>query len=265
MKEDEKLIRLMGEAAVLPPEDPQRQAVEAEIAGEETWAKKKWLDLLRGDELLRLELRRTSPPAGLEERLLAIPDEAMRSRRPVPRWLGVAAAILVLVAGAGLLHHFHRAAEFSERIGNIALFAVSDHIKNNPLAIDVNDRAAIVTHLSKQVPFEVKIPDFPSEFRLIGGRKCSLGTRAVVYTRWKRRQSNYSLFQFCPKDFDLPDVFPRRIMSMKGAAMAGEPCEVLIWAEKGCAYAIVAGSHAPLNQIIPDGSMEKRAVFIRSL
>ncbi len=261
MKKKEELLRLMEEAVILPPEDPQRQAVETAIAGEEAWAKEEWLDLLREDELLRLELRRVSSPAGLEQRLLSIPEEVRRPGLFVPRWFGVAAAILVFAMGAGLLRHFHKAAGFSEQINNIALFAASDHVNNHLLAMKMGDKTAIVTHLSKQVPFKVKIPNLPSGFQLIGGRKCSLGTRTVVYTRWKWRQIGYSLFQLCPKDFDLPDAFPRQIVSTKGPAMAGEPCEILIWAENGCAYAIVTGSRSSMDQIIPDSTRKKEVMF----
>lgn len=261
MKKKEELLRLMEEAVILPPEDPQRRALETTVAGEEAWAKEEWLDLLREDELLRLELRRVPSPGGLEQRLLSIPEEVHRPRRFVPRWAGVAAAILAFTMGVGLLRYFHKAAEFSERINNIALFAASDHVNDHSLALERGDKAAIVAHLSKQVPFKVKIPNLPPGFQLIGGRKCSLGTRTVAYTRWEWRQIGYSLFQLCPKDFDLPDAFPRRIVSMKGPAMAGEPCEILIWAEKGCAYAIVTGSHSSLDQIIPDSTKKKGVMF----
>ena len=87
----EKLRRMMGEAAALSPDDPERRAVEAEIAREGEWAEKEWLDLLRFDEHARIELRRVPVPAGLEDRLLSLPGEPASSR-PVFRWAATAAA-----------------------------------------------------------------------------------------------------------------------------------------------------------------------------
>ena len=75
MDKKKDLRRSMGEAAVLSREDPQRQAIEGKIAREGGWAKQEWLDLLKEDEQMRLELQRVPSISGMEERLLAIPDE----------------------------------------------------------------------------------------------------------------------------------------------------------------------------------------------
>lgn len=262
MDKKKDLRRSMSEAAVLSRGDPQRQAIEAEIAREGDGAEQEWLDLLREDEQMRLELQRVPLISGLEERLLAIPDEIQRPRRLAMRWWmsGAVAALLALAVGIGLIHHLRRTSAFSERIQRIAFLAMDDHISAHPLVIETSDRSAMKEHLSARVHFPIKMPALPAEFELLGGRKCSIGAQVVAYTRWRRRQRDYSLFQFCPKNFDLPDAFPRRIITRKESGVVGEPCEVLIWAENGCAYAIVGESNIPLYRIIPTTSIVKEVV-----
>ena len=95
----EKLRRRMGEVAALPPDDPMRREVEAEIASHGYWAEREWLELLGLDECLRIELRRSSKALGLEERLLGVPDETSLPRHRLIRWSMAAAAVLLLVCG----------------------------------------------------------------------------------------------------------------------------------------------------------------------
>lgn len=68
----------MGEAACLPPEDPLRQQVEAEIARQGEWAEIEWLELLAQDERFRIGLRRVEVPEKLEQTLLTIPESGLQ-------------------------------------------------------------------------------------------------------------------------------------------------------------------------------------------
>ena len=94
MNADERgsLRRLMYEAALLAPNHPQRREIEEIVAQTGEWAEKEWLELLRYDERLRIELQKTPVPNDLEDRLMDIPHEVPRRRRAFtwPRMLAAA-------------------------------------------------------------------------------------------------------------------------------------------------------------------------------
>ena len=234
----EKLRRRMGEVAVLAPDDPLRREVEDEIARQGVWAQKEWLELLGLDECLRIELRRSSEALGLEERLLAVPDETSLPRHRLVRWGTAAAAVLLLVCG-GLAVLVLSGPDHTQQIRQIAITAIGDHMVGQSLAIETSEQATLVTALKPQIHFEVKIPQLGQGFRLLGGRKCVISKQTVLYTRWEKGGHEYSLYQFCPKDFGLPNDFSRRTVVSDGLR-SEDACDALVWTEKGCAYVLVA-------------------------
>lgn len=241
----ERLRRVMGEVSVLSPGDPQRQVVEAEVAQVGGWAEEEWLDLLHADEQLRLALRRVPTPPGLEEHLLAIPDELPRRRFVGRRWLGVGAVAALALVAVGLLGFLK--VRQSGREQTLAQLAVSNHLKdvNDPhLTIESGDRSVVTGELASLVPFTVRIPDLGPSFRLLGGKKCKFGAQAIVYTQWERAGNVYSLHQFCTEDFGLSPAVSRRVVVLKEAPAPGGTREVLLWARGGDGFALVGENGA---------------------
>src|SRR6266542_435282 len=78
----EQLRRRMGEVAALPHDDPARQELVQHISQIDGAAEQEWLALVAEDERLRIDLARVTPPADLEARLLAIPQQI----RPQSSW-----------------------------------------------------------------------------------------------------------------------------------------------------------------------------------
>ncbi len=238
----EKLRRRMGEAAALAPDDPLRREVEDEIARQGDWAQKEWLELLGLDECLRIELRRSPEAVGLEERLLAVPDETSLPRHRLIRWGMAAAAVLLLVCG-GLAVLLLSDRDPAQQIRQIGLTAIEDHMAGQRLTVKTSETATLVTALRPQIHFDLKLPRLGEGFRLLGGRKCVIRKQTVLYTRWEKGGYEYSLYQFCPKDFGLPNDFSRRTVVTEGAR-AEDACDALVWTEKGCAYVLVAHRNA---------------------
>lgn len=256
----EKLRRMMGEAAALSPDDPERRAVETEIAREGKWAEKEWLDLLRFDEHARIELRRVPVPPGLEDRLLSLPGETVFPR-PVFRWAATAAVAAVVLLSIGIGYFFLTGGSAGRRIREIALTAVADHAAQEPLTVETQDGAALLAALGPQVHFKAMLPKLDEGFRLLGGRKCSLADRPVIYTRWEKGGYEYSLCLFCPKDFGLPNEFPRRTVVPRGGEGDGT-YEAVVWAEDGCAYVLVGERSAFTPGMVTGGITRKEVAAL---
>ncbi len=251
----EKLRRRMGEVAALAPDDPLRREVEDEIARQGDWAQKEWLELLGLDECLRIELRRTPETLGLEDRLLAVPDETSLPRHRLVRWGTAAAAVLLLICG-GLAVLVLPGRDHTQRIREIGLTAIGDHMASQRLTVETSETATLVTVLKPQIHFDVKIPQLGQGFRLLGGRKCVISKQTVLYTRWEKGGHEYSLYQFCPKDFGLPNDFSRRTVVSDGLR-SEDACDALVWTEKGCAYVLVAHRNAFVPSLTKSSGTEQ--------
>jgi hypothetical protein len=107
------------------------------------------------------------------------------------------------------------------------------------LTIETSDGPTLIAALEPQIHFDLKLPQLGQGFRLLGGRKCAFYRHTVAYTRWERGGHEYSLYQFCPKDFGLPSDFSRRTV-VPGDGGKDGACGALVWTEKGCAYVLVA-------------------------
>lgn len=238
IEDREQLQREMGEAAVLSADDPRRQEVMRRVQNAGAWAEDEWVALLDVDERLRVELPRVSTPAGMEERLLGIPTEASLPGRSLRRWSMVVIAALVLVC-CGVAALFLSGRNPAQRIREIGIIAIGDHMAGQQLTIETSNGQALIAALKPQMHFDVKLPQLGQGFRLLGGRKCAFDRRPVVYTRWERGGHEYSLYQFCPKDFGLPSDFSRRavVIDDGGRDVA---CNALVWTENGCGYVLVA-------------------------
>ena len=194
-----KLRRAMGEAAILPPKDQERRAIEAQIAKAGTWAEKEWLGILEEDEHLRLELMRVDPPAGLEERLLKIPNSIGQPLYPSTfRWWAAAASVFLALGGLLLLYAWKdawKAPRTDTQVVTLAALAIGNYMRNQTLTVETNDIDLLQKKLTHQVPFPVIVPEMGSGCSLIGGRDCKLCKYPVAYSLWSMPQGKSAIFQ----------------------------------------------------------------------
>lgn len=238
----------MGEAAALSPDEPLRRDVEAEIARSASWAREEWQALLREDECLRAQLRVVAVPDHLEPRLLALLDAAAQRGRwtPLTRWLTVAAAALLVVGllvTPDLVH--------SSRLRTVALLAINNHVNDHHVSVETQDAGELGRILSRELPFDVVVPELGEAFELSGGRKCKLGTHPVAYSFWTGPGGKCSLFQYRPGDFELPSGMPRRVVHAKPPAVRGEPRSVVLWADGARGYVLV-GAGEGFDRLLQD-------------
>ncbi len=92
--------------------------------------------------------------------------------------------------------------------------------------------------LASQLKFNVVIPTLEDPLKLIGGRKCKIGTQPVAYTLWRGAQAKRSLFQCPASELDLPREMTPTIVRARSAP--SEPVQsVRIWSKDGRAYLLV--------------------------
>lgn len=244
------LRRRMEDVALFPPEDPQRQAVMQEISAIDGSLEQEWLELLQDNERLRLELARVEAPAGLEERLLAIPGQhPHRSfwRFRTRRWMLAVAALVALVIGASMF-----ALLSSQRSGHAAqAFAslVANHHEAQPaLSVSTGDWKVVEASFAGNFPLPIQRPSLDPSLRLEGGRLATLDGQEVLYTRWADGGTNYSLYQFCAKNFGL--THPLEKQSVLPRPSGSDPrCRVIIWSEDHCDYALVVDVAVPAESL----------------
>ncbi len=86
------------------------------------------------------------------------------------------------------------------------------------------------------------------------GKKCALGTHPVIYTHWESPKGMYSLFQFRPVDFGLPQHVVKEVIhssKVKNPAANGYPCHVAVWSEQGRGYVMVSENAEALECLSP--------------
>ena len=237
----ELLYRRMEEVATLPADDPLRQQVVEQIAEQAPELEDNWLELLREDEQLRLELRRVDIPAGLAETLMTIPesDHVSRSHRRLVLWsvssLAAAVVIISVIWSVAMLG----SVDVDQARQALATLAAKRHMDQPTLTVPTADAKLIETTFQNHLPYEVRMPQLDASFQLVGGAASTLDGQPVVYSRWTRGDQVYSLYQFCAADFSLPDELVRQALTCPNPAAPDRPCRVVIWTEDHCAYALV--------------------------
>jgi len=131
----------------------------------------------------------------------------------------------------------------------VALLAVNNHLNEGDLPIQSSDQERLTAQLGPGVPFSVMMPDLGPELRLVGGGASVLGTHPVAHSRWEADGQRFSLYQFCPVQFSMPQRSFSKLVAPKGPCASGKTCHVLIWSDGECAYALVADHHAPLTKL----------------
>lgn len=237
----EQLRRRMEEAAALPHEAPQRLAIVREISQIDVSLEQEWLELIREDERLRLELARVQPAPDLAQRLLAIPDQSRPRRRwpspPKSLWLSAVAAMLI-VAGTAVFVMTSRSHRFQRRLDDIATLTMASHDTQPQLAITTDDWNAVKASVQTALYYPVDRPKLDPSFKLIGGGIVKLAGASMMYTRWERGGKLYSLYQFCGKEFGLHAPLARQVIERKLTPKTR--CNVTVWTEGHCDYALVS-------------------------
>jgi hypothetical protein len=242
----EELRRRMEEAALFAPEEPARQAMVREISQRGGVLEQEWLALLEENERLRIDLARVNPPAGLQERLLAIPQHdhpRMRwwFRPPLfsQRWIGAVAALLAVAFGLiALLGHWEP--RQARAVQTVASLAMASHEAHPQLVIASSDWDEIERAIDREFRFEIRRPEMPPEVQLVGAAVTTLAGSEVLYTRWREPDGTYcSVYQFCALDFGLKRPLPRQVILPGVGDIDGRPFEVIVWSEGHCDYALV--------------------------
>ncbi len=242
--------RALSEASSLPADDPHRLEIQAEVATRGGWVEKEWLALLAEGERWRIELSRVEIPDGLEDRLLAIPDDPRALRTPLarlPRWAWAAAAAAVLVALS--LWSFLPSKNAEGPVQTLALLALNDHLDAHPVEVATADPAALAVGLRERVPFDVTLPRMPDDLRLAGGRRCTLGSHAVAFTSWGGSRGRVTLLKLLRTDFDLPEDLAPTIVTPSAAAAKAHPLDVLLWTRGEFGYVVVADDPGVVREI----------------
>ncbi len=245
-EELEQLRRRMEEVAALPHEAPQRQAIVRQISQIDGGLEQEWLELVREDERLRLELSRVDPPQDLSQRLLAIPEQSRPRRRwlflPRSLWVPAVAAVLVVAVGVWAIVTT-RSHQHQRTLDDIAALTMASHETQPQLAITTGDWDTVKASVRGDLYFPVDRPKLDPSFKLIGGRVVKLAGASMVYTRWQSGGKFYSLYQFCGKEFGLNAPVPRQVI--KRRLTPKTRCKVTVWTEDHCDYALVADGDTP--------------------
>ncbi|MBI2944933.1 MAG: hypothetical protein HYY25_12090 [Candidatus Wallbacteria bacterium] len=260
-RDDRQLLRqAMAEASVLPPDDPVRRQLEQDVARGPEWARQEWLELIRGDEALRIALRQVEVPPGLVPRLLLLADQCappeagaepqvqrLDSRPPgrmrslglfAGRRLALASSIALVV----LMVWFGISSLRSDKeatLQTLALLATQDHMNTPHLQVKGSDPRQVAEFLSSSMGFPVSFPALGPGHTLMGGRSCRLGSHPVAYTYWQGPGGPESLFQLRLEDFGVGSLTSRRVVHPASPAASRSPCEVVIWREPHGGYVLV--------------------------
>ncbi len=156
-------------------------------------------------------------------------------------WSGAIAAVVILglTIWLGVWGWTTWRASFTDQAKDrLASLAVSMHAHRPTLTIETTRPQRVEQELGGYLPEPVVIPALAEGFELIGAAPVNLGGYPVVLSRWRYRGREYSLYQFCAAQFDLPSDLPRQQL-IKALDPAQSRHEVRIWTENHCAYALV--------------------------
>ena len=246
----------MEEASSLPAGDALRLEIERAVAGNGTPDAMRWNDLLTEAQTIREALEDVPVSPDLQRRLLTIPDSlpvnsipARDAKRPVswPAW--VISAAVVIAAGMLLI----QPRKSDSRLETVALLAVNNHHNHadeQNLSVETADPDELASVLSRELPFRITAPRLNAEFRLRGGRKCTLGAHPAALSLWKCGDAEYSAFQFRRNDFRISPLPQGRFVQLHEPA-AGVSGTAWVWTRGNDGYVLVGSPQSPLNQLFP--------------
>ena len=245
----------LEETAALPPDDSQRQDFERRLANESESAQQHWQDLLLENESFRDNLAKIPVPDDLQQRLLSIPEPVSEIPKRVFKpihygWALAAAAAMLMMLTAGLTRHYTS----NSRMRTVALLAINNHLNHlQDHGVDAQsiDKAELEQSLTKQVGFQVTVPDLENGLHLEGGRKCQLGTHPVAFTLWKEGQSEYSLFQFETDRFGLAASIKPTLVRNTQPAGTEHTTGAWIWTRGKYGYVLTGDPGNDLQRLSP--------------
>lgn len=246
----------MGEASVLPRDDPQRKEIERRIADSGETAESQWRALLDETDALRATvpdvIATIEPSAEFQQRLLAIANDVTtaerRSGRAIWSITRIAAMILIL-AMAGIAYYSTQVSSMN----TLAVLAINNHVKHvgHAVSVETSDASELERALSEKLPFEVVVPSLGEQYRLVGGRTCKLGTHPVAFSLWESPHGKLSLFQGRADELGLSsNAAPKRIR-VRDATVDEQLDTVMIWADETRGYVLVGDPESALESVVP--------------
>jgi hypothetical protein len=245
----------LRELANLPRGAAARQEMEARLAAIEPVEREYWLGYLHLTDRLYADLARVEIPAGFEERLLRVADEApaatrwpaaqrretMRSRPPAGRWLNwrwAAAFVLIALAGRNVWVWYSSlpaepkplAAEVAAVITDQAVDSLESH---RELDVSGGDAGAVRDALAARgLPFAPMILHPRQHADLLGGGVVDFHGTPAAYTRWQADGMTYTVYQFDGTKLGVPAVFAVADRTPKEKWHDAEHYRVVIWPGK---------------------------------
>ena len=241
-----ELTRRMEEVVALPHDDPRRRRVMDMVESAGDWAETRWLELLREDEQLRLSLRHVNAPKGLEERLLDLPLGRTRIGLGFFRRVASLVTAVVFLAGVLLIGYASMRLQpsINDAVQHLAALTIRDHAKRPALSIKATNRDFVRVALAAEAPMNVSLPPLSSDYNMIGGRVCALGSCPIIYTRWVHNGVDHSLYQVRPEDFHLTRDFAPQMITVPATPDGRSGCTVLVWVDGTDAFVLVCDDHA---------------------
>lgn len=247
-------------ASLLPPEDPVRRAWEARMAAEggadpAGALRERWQQVVHESGALRAGLVAPAAlPAGLEARLLKIPDASRRRRfGPLVRWTAAAlAAVLLFLAGVGMWR-WHLTSTDRRSLAAVAAAVAPQHPSPPGLVVESGDTRVVAAALEQQgVDMQPIIINWRrGGTELLGGGVVTLNGDRAFFTTWQWRGQRFTLYQFHPRTFGLRENFSAHEEELPAAP--GEPPKRLYyWAEPDhhCGWALVTAGPIHENPFI---------------
>jgi len=237
---DGEMTRRMDEASLLPADHPRRQQVRDEVAAAGDSVQQQWLELQRENEELASHLQEVTPPSGLTDRLLRIPEASPRRPMRVRVMLAAAAAIIIISAAA-VIAIVQPASQQSDRaVSQLASLVAQDHMAQPKLTVVESDWNDAVASLQSSSPFRIQLPSKPDGAALVGARICSFDDGPLVYSRWTDVRGNaLSVYQLRLSDFGIPAHLPPKTIIPHSGTASADPCRVRLWSDDDFAYAVV--------------------------
>ncbi len=280
----QKLLQRLTLVSPLPPDAPERLDVERLVAAQngspgDHWCDDRRQELELENEAFRVALhQQPSAPLGMQQRLLALTTDIAKdssigtrvnsapakenatalvarrgilNRRKTWALAIVTAALVVLAVDLGL------SLRQASRRGQVANLAFELHQNDQHLSVETSDCRVLARTLDSQLPFKVTLPQLKAPARLIGGRKCKLGTHPVVYSLWNTTSGEVSLFQFDPHDFGLssntssPHVGHFHVHTVAARTLSDktETFATRLWTDQGRGYILVGGDGVELLEM----------------
>ena len=192
--------------------------------------------LLAMEERLEKALRRGLKKVAVPERLLSRIEQDVQGMEekkinPFFKWKmampALAMAMLVLV----MLFPF--TGDISSP-GKLAQLAIDNHMKNYSMTFEATQVSDIPGWFIGKLDFNIRMPEMVGEsFGLVGGRKCSLGSKDVAYLFYNENGRRASLFMLDPADISF-DMENDRVYEL-----TEKQKDVSFWKDEALVYVLV--------------------------